>query len=119
MIQGKRQGKKESGDKKMGVPKSFKTCEIVQQLRFMSRDQVESGLDHNAVKDYAFILHDIDTNADGTKKLPHWHIMIRFKDSVPTSSMVFSQKESEKFVENLRMLWHILRIQMHRRKRNI
>ena len=71
----------------MGVPKSFKTCEIVQQLRFMSRDQVESGLDHNAVKDYAYILHDMDKNADGTVKLPHWHIMIRFKDSVPTSSI--------------------------------
>lgn len=71
----------------MGVPKSFKTCEIVQQLRFMSRDQVESGLDHNAVKDYAYILHDVDKNADGTDKLPHWHIMIRFKDSVPTSSI--------------------------------
>ena len=71
----------------MGVPKSFKTCEIDQQLRFMSRDQVECGLDHNAVKDYAFILHDIDTNADGSQKLPHWHIMIRFKDSVPTSSI--------------------------------
>lgn len=71
----------------MGCPKSFKTCEIVQQLRYMSQEQVENGLDHNAVKDYAYILHDKDKNADGTEKLAHWHIMIRFKDSVPTTSI--------------------------------
>ena len=68
-------------------PKSWRSCEIVQQLEFMSLEDVESGLDHNAVKDYAYILHDKDAKPDGSTKAPHWHIMIRFKNPVPTESL--------------------------------
>ena len=69
------------------MPKSYKTCEIMQQLEYMTEEQIEKGLDHNAVKDYAYILHDKDKDKDGNQKKPHWHICIRFKDSVPTESI--------------------------------
>ena len=36
-------------------PKSWRSCEIVNQLEYMPQDVVEAGLDHNAVKDYAYI----------------------------------------------------------------
>ena len=69
------------------MPKSYRTCEIVQQIEYLTEEQIEKGLDHNAVKDYAYILHDKDENKDGELKKPHWHICIRFKDSVPTESI--------------------------------
>lgn len=73
--------------KKDRTPKTWKTCEIIQQLEYMSAEDVESGLDHNAIKDYAYILHDKDVNDDGSPKAVHWHIYIRFKDSTPTDSI--------------------------------
>ena len=36
--------------KKDRTPKTWKTCEIIQQLEYMSAEDVESGLDHNAIK---------------------------------------------------------------------
>ena len=53
----------------------------------MSQEDVEAGLDHNAVQDYAYILHDKDVHEDGTPVAPHWHIMIRFKRPVQTESL--------------------------------
>ena len=73
--------------KKDRTPKTWKTCEIIQQLEYMNAEDVESGLDHNAIKDYAYILHDKDVNDDGSPKAAHWHIYIRFKDSTPTDSI--------------------------------
>lgn len=72
---------------KKGEPSSWRTCEIVQQLEYMSQEDVEAGLDHNAVQDYAYILHDKDVHEDGTPVTPHWHIMIRFKRPVQTESL--------------------------------
>lgn len=72
---------------KKGEPSSWRTCEIVQQLEYMSQADVEAGLDHNAVQDYAYILHDKDVHEDGTPVAPHWHIMIRFKRPVQTESL--------------------------------
>lgn len=72
---------------KKGEPSSWRTCEIVQQLEYMSQKDVEAGLDHNAVQDYAYILHDKDVHEDGTPVAPHWHIMIRFKRPVQTESL--------------------------------
>lgn len=72
---------------KKGEPSSWRTCEIVQQLEYISQEDVEAGLDHNAVQDYAYILHDKDVHEDGTPVAPHWHIMIRFKRPVQTESL--------------------------------
>lgn len=72
---------------KKGEPSSWRTCEIVQQLEYMAQEDVEAGLDHNAVQDYAYILHDKDVHEDGTPVAPHWHIMIRFKRPVQTESL--------------------------------
>ena len=72
---------------KKGEPSSWRTCEIVQQLEYMSQEDVEAGLDHNAVQDYAYILHDKDVHEDGTPVASHWHIMIRFKRPVQTESL--------------------------------
>ena len=84
------------------MPKSYRTCEIVQQLEYLSEEQIEKGLDHNAVKDYAYILHDKDENKDGELKKPHWHICIRFKDSVPTESICNWFCITENYINKIR-----------------
>ncbi len=78
------------------MPKSYKVCEVMQQCDYMTLEQLEKGLDHNAIKDFAWICHDKDVNADGSLKAPHYHIMLRFKDSVPTDSICkwFDVKEN-------------------------
>lgn len=84
------------------MPKSYRTCEIVQQIEYLTEEQIEKGLDHNAVKDYAYILHDKDENKDGELKKPHWHICIRFKDSVPTESICNWFGITENYINKIR-----------------
>ena len=84
------------------MPKSYKTCEIMQQLEYMTEEQIEKGLYHNAVKDYAYILHDKDKDKDGNQKKPHWHICIRFKDSVPTESICKWFGITENYINKIR-----------------
>lgn len=84
------------------MPKSYKTCEIMQQLDYMTLEQLERGLDHNAVKDYAYILHDKDENENGELKKAHWHICLRFKDSVPTKSICDWFGISENYINKIR-----------------
>ena len=74
----------------MGFPKSFKTLEIMQECEFgFTKDYVQNLLDNwSSVKDYAYILHDKCMNADGTEKRPHIHLMLRFKNSVPTEAIL-------------------------------
>ena len=84
------------------MPKSYKTCEIMQQEEYLTKEAIEAGLDHNAVKDYAYILHDKDTKPDGSNKAAHWHIMIRFKDSVPTESICKWFGIKENYINKIR-----------------
>ena len=71
---------------------SMRRCEIVQQLRFLSEEQIKSGINgRRSIKYYAYVLHDKDeyTEEDekknpahktGTLKEPHWHILLVFFD---------------------------------------
>lgn len=71
------------------MPKSFKTVEIEQQCCYgWNEKNVKAFLDWSVVKDYAYIVHDKDINADGTPKERHIHCMIRFIDSVPTTAIL-------------------------------
>lgn len=70
----------------MACPKSWKTVEIEQQASFgFTEENIEKLLsDWSTVKDYAYITHskpieDVDT---------HSHLMLRFKDSCPTTAIL-------------------------------
>lgn len=71
--------------------KSFKTCEIMQQLEYIDMDIVNAGLKDNSIKDYAYIVHDKDTYEaeDGSvkPKAPHIHLMLRLNDSRKVSTI--------------------------------
>lgn len=86
----------------MIMPKSYRTCEIMQQAEYMTLEQLEAGLDHNAIKDYAYILHDKDKDLDGNLKVAHYHIMLRFKDSVPTTSICSWFGVKENYINKIR-----------------
>lgn len=70
-------------------PKSFKTVEITQQLKYgFTVDYVKIAVDWAVVKDFAYILHDKDIKDDGSCVEPHIHLMLRFNDSVPTTAIL-------------------------------
>jgi len=69
--------------------KKYRICEVCQQKQYLSEEQIITGLQQNAIQQYAYILHDKDvyTHADedenplhkaGTLKPEHWHVMIKF-----------------------------------------
>ena len=78
----------------MGVPKSFKTVEIMQQCVYgFTLDYVKDLVKNwSVIKDYAFILHDKDYRPDGSPREPHIHLMLRFNNSVPTSAILAKLK---------------------------
>lgn len=71
---------------------SMRRCEIEQQARFLSEEQIiEAITGRRSIKYYAYILHDKDeyTEVDeqknpehksGTLKEPHWHVVLVFFD---------------------------------------
>ena len=71
---------------------SMRRCEIVQQLRFLTEEQIKAALNgKRSIKYYSYILHDKDVYTEedekknpehkaGTLKEPHWHIVIVFFD---------------------------------------
>lgn len=68
-------------------PSSWKMCEVSTRLEYASKEVIEKGVDHSRIRDYAYILHDKDTNEDGELISPHWHVYMRFKNSVPTENI--------------------------------
>lgn len=81
----------------MSTPKSFKTVEIEQQIRFgFTLEKIGEVLkDWSSVRDYAYIMHDKDENVDGDPVEPHCHLMLRFKDSVPTTAILNKWKNAD------------------------
>ena len=71
----------------MSTPKTWRTVEVMTQEKYLSNENLIKALDHRAIKDYAYIKHDKDTDKDGSLKISHWHIMLRFSYPVPTESI--------------------------------
>lgn len=74
----------------MGVPKSWRTLEIMQQCKYgFTLDYVKQLCEEwQVIKDFAYILHDKDTKEDGTPKEHHIHLMVRFNSAVPTTAIL-------------------------------
>lgn len=74
----------------LGVPKSWRKVEIVQDVRFGFTAEL---IDHMLLKwdnvdRWAYILHDKDHKADGTLREPHIHCLLAFKNPEPTSNIL-------------------------------
>jgi len=71
---------------------NVRICEICQDVRYMTEEQILQGLNRLCITRYAYILHDKDVydkedekkNPDhkaGTTKAPHWHVMIKLSSA--------------------------------------
>ncbi len=91
--------------------KKFRNFEIMQQVRFLPDESISSIkaiLDANSVVEkYAFILHDKDTNADGTEKEPHYHVMVKLESPRHLSTIVkmFNNTIPEQYFESIKGRW--------------
>lgn len=92
--------------------KKFRNFEIMQQVRFLPNESISSIkaiLDANSVVEkYAFILHDKDTNADGTEKEPHYHVMVKLESPRHLSTIVkmFNNTIPEQYFESIKGRWN-------------
>lgn len=70
---------------------SIKTCEIMQQLAYMDTNdltEIETRIKNlTNLKTYAVIIHDKDTNEDGTPKAPHFHAVLTFNKPTKMSTV--------------------------------
>ena len=81
---------------------NLKICEIVTDLEHLNKETLEKALDNNAIKDYAYIIHDKDLKEDGTTKYKHYHISLRFKYSQDTKNIAKWFNVSENFVSKIK-----------------
>lgn len=84
----------------------LKLCEIVQQLKYMDIDKVESVLNsRDCIRDYAYIIHDKDVDIHGNLKEPHIHLAIRFKNAYDTKHIAQWFNVPEQYVERVKGKW--------------
>lgn len=81
---------------------NLKICEIVTDFEHLNKETLEKALDNNAIKDYAYIIHDKDLKEDGTTKYKHYHISLRFKYSQDTKNVAKWFNVSENFVSKIK-----------------
>lgn len=60
-----------------------------------NKDKLKDILEKSGAEEWAYILHDKDTDDDGKQIRPHFHIMLHFKDAKTISRVakVFNDKE--------------------------
>lgn len=91
--------------------KKFRNFEIMQQVRYLpdnSIDFIQEVLENNAgVEKYAYILHDHDTNGDGTPKEPHYHVMVNLKTprSLSTIVKMFHEEIPAQYFGDIKGRW--------------
>ena len=100
----------------MGKTKSklYKTCEIMQNIEYLTEEQIKEGLKHNSIKDYAYILHNKDKDDEGNLKAAHWHIILRFTGGIDEKYICnwfnikpqYINKIEERFVDAANYLLH-------------
>lgn len=62
------------------LEKTKKIFEIVTDVDKISIERLKNALNNNAIKDWAYIIHDKDIDKDGNIIRPHYHIAVRLKN---------------------------------------
>lgn len=65
----------------------------------LNEETIKNALSKAKLERWAYILHDKDTNEDGTLKEPHWHIVLEFENRVLLKSVAKWFGIEENFVE--------------------
>jgi len=62
------------------LEKTKKVFEIVTDVDKINIEKLKNALNNNAIKDWAYIIHDKDIDKDGNIVRPHYHIAVRLKN---------------------------------------
>ena len=82
-----------------------KLCEVMQQEQYINIDKLKEGLQRPAVRDYAYIWHDKDTDKMGSVKTKHIHIAIRLKNSYDSKYIADWFGVPEQYVNRVKGKW--------------
>lgn len=63
--------------------------------------------------DYASILHDKDVTEDGELKKPHWHVLLRFKNSRWSTALCKELGIKENYIEEVKKFNNALQYLIH------
>lgn len=79
----------------------------MQQVKYIEDVNAFLGVleSKTAIRDYAYILHDKDVDEQGKQKEPHYHIAIRFKDTVNTKYVAQWFGIQENYVGRIKGRW--------------
>lgn len=67
-----------------------------------NKDKLKDILEKSGAEEWAYILHDKDTDDDGKQIRPHFHIMLHFKDAKTISRVAKVFNDKEQYIE----AWH-------------
>lgn len=78
--------------------------EIVQQTNYITEKQIEDGIKNGfkSILQYAYILHDKDTDKDGKPKAAHYHIYLRFRYSVDSKTVANWFNVEEQYINKIK-----------------
>ena len=82
-----------------------KQCEIVCYPESVKQTEIDKIIKHSRVSKYFYALHDKDLDKDGKLKKLHYHIYLKFKDSVDTDTIISGTNIKPNMVEKIRGRW--------------
>lgn len=87
--------------KKIIRTRSFMYTQDLNHLPFKP-EELKDKLEKSGADQWAYILHDKDTNEDGKQVRPHFHVMLHFKDAKTISRVAKIFADQEQYIE----AWH-------------
>lgn len=81
------------------APKCPRILELVTDIEHLPKEKLDSilAIHKEHIEEFAYILHDKDTLADGTLKYKHWHIAMKFNRGRKLSNIASWFSISENF----------------------
>lgn len=84
---------------------NVRSFEIMQEEARLKEKYIELALQHTAIEQWAYVLHDKDVDDNGNKKRPHWHIICRLKYPQQTALYAHLFDVPEHFVNKIKGKW--------------
>jgi tRNA A37 threonylcarbamoyladenosine biosynthesis protein TsaE len=78
-------------------------CELIAYPDKISENEIQITCSlYTTIKEWAYILHDKDTNEDGTPKAPHYHIYLNFGNATDTELVASWFKLKKKDIQKIK-----------------
>lgn len=82
-----------------------KQCEIVCYPESVKQTEIDKIIKHSRVSKYFYALHDKDVDKHGELKKEHYHIYLKFKDSVDTDTIISGTNIKSNMVNKIHGTW--------------